>query len=460
MATKSATGRVGVRVRGPVLEQPVAHNLEVVGFSDMDGKRDGLQMDYQEVGGRHYLYVGHFWSGGVSILDVTDPSQPRVAGFVPTLNDATWHIKVQVAEQLMLVPCELNFFAPPGVDASQAKSGVRLFDVSNPTEPDELAYYAAGGIGVHRSWWNGGQYAYLSAGTAAPGIWMHGVPDMTRILTILDVSDPRNPQNVSDFWLPEQRGEDPKPGEGETLYVHEPVVEGDRAYVAYWDGGFAILDISDKTKPAADHARADVPGALRRQHAHLRPPPGAEPARRRRGEHGELRRRRAEEDLDLRHLRRGEAGGRLAAADSDARAARSRTRPTSSAASASARTASTRTTSTTSARSTRSTRPTATPAFASSTSPMRAIRASRRSSCRPDPGGDRRSASVRPRVRHLPRRLEDGLHPGSGRRSARLHLPVRDERRDLDRQGEVGGDRRVLRSHGLRELTDDGGLEA
>ncbi len=249
MATKSASGRVGVRVRGPVLEQPVAHNLEVVGFSDMNGKRDALQMNYQEVGGRHYLYAGHFWSGGVSILDVTDPTQPRVAGFVPTLNDATWHIKVQVAEQLMLVPAELNFFAPPDVDPTQAKSGVRIFDVSNPTEPEELAFYEAGGIGVHRSWWNGGQYAYLSAGAAAPGIWMHGAPDLTRIMTILDVSDPRNPRKVSDFWLPEQRGEDPKPGEGETLYVHEPVVEGDRAYVAYWDGGFAILDISDKTKP-------------------------------------------------------------------------------------------------------------------------------------------------------------------------------------------------------------------
>ncbi len=249
MATKSASGRVGVRVRGPVLEQPVAHNLEVVGFSDMNGKRDALQMNYQEVGGRHYLYAGHFGSRGVSILDVTDPTQPRVAGFVPTLNDATWHIKVQVAEQLMLVPAELNFFAPPDVDPTQAKSGVRIFDVSNPTEPEELAFYEAGGIGVHRSWWNGGQYAYLSAGAAAPGIWMHGAPDLTRIMTILDVSDPRNPRKVSDFWLPEQRGEDPKPGEGETLYVHEPVVEGDRAYVAYWDGGFAILDISDKTKP-------------------------------------------------------------------------------------------------------------------------------------------------------------------------------------------------------------------
>src|SRR5713226_6418191 len=134
MATSSTTRRVGVRVRGPILEQPVAHNVEIVGFSDMDGKRDGLQLNYQEVDGRHYLYAGHFWSGGVSILDVTDPSKAHVVGFVPSQNDATWHIKVQVAEQLMLVPSELNFFAPPDVDPSKAKSGVRVFDASRSEE--------------------------------------------------------------------------------------------------------------------------------------------------------------------------------------------------------------------------------------------------------------------------------------------------------------------------------------
>ena len=111
MATKSATGRVGVRVRGPILEQPVAQNVEIVGFSDMDGRPDGLQMQYLEVGGRHYLYVGHFWSGGVTVLDVTDPASPVTAGFVPTPNRDTWHIKVQVADGIMMLPSELNFFA-------------------------------------------------------------------------------------------------------------------------------------------------------------------------------------------------------------------------------------------------------------------------------------------------------------------------------------------------------------
>jgi hypothetical protein len=240
--------RGGVRVRGPVLDHPVAHNVEIIAHSNMDGRVDGVQMQYQEVQGQAYLYVGHLWSGGVSILNVTDAYKPEVVGFVPTPNKHTWHLKVQVAEEIMMIPCEFNILAIDA-DPKHLKSGVRFFDASNPTEPREISFYEAGGIGVHRSWWNGGQYAYLAAGIAAPGIWMHGVPDMTRVMTILDVSDPAHPRKVSDFWLPQQRGEEPKPGDGETVYVHEPVIEGDRAYVAYWDGGFAIIDISDRARP-------------------------------------------------------------------------------------------------------------------------------------------------------------------------------------------------------------------
>lgn len=250
MGTNVNPDRVARRVRGAVLDHPVMKGVEVVGFSDMNGKLDALQLDYQEVNGRHYLYAGHFWSGGVTILDVTDPTQPQVVGFVASPNDATWHIKVMVADQVMLLPTEANFFAAEGVDRSKYKSGVRIFDASNPTKPEELSFWESGGLGVHRSWWNGGDYAYLSAGVARDGISMHGTPDITRAMTILDVSDPRNPKKVSEYYHPEQLGTGKrKIGDGETVYCHQPIVEGDRAYAAFWDGGFVIVDIADKTKP-------------------------------------------------------------------------------------------------------------------------------------------------------------------------------------------------------------------
>lgn len=234
----------------PVLE-PVARNVELVGFSDMDGKPDGQQLQFQTVGDSHYLYVGHPWSPGISVLDVTSPNDPRVAAFIPTPNEHTWHIKVQVADDILMAACEPAFFRP-GTDPQQSVKGVRFFDVSDPANPNELSHWEDDdpkGYGVHRSWWNGGQYAYLSNMIDAPGVRYHWRLDRTRVMTILDVSDPESPKKVTDFWHPVQLGEGPAPHRDETFGVHFPLVSGDRAYVAYSDGGFAIVDVSDRQNP-------------------------------------------------------------------------------------------------------------------------------------------------------------------------------------------------------------------
>lgn len=87
-------------------------NVEFVGYSDMNGRPDSLQVVGQKIGSKQYLYVGHFWSGGVSILDVTEPTTPNVIGFLPSPDANTWNIKVQVADNILAVPSELNFFLP------------------------------------------------------------------------------------------------------------------------------------------------------------------------------------------------------------------------------------------------------------------------------------------------------------------------------------------------------------
>lgn len=246
------------RISAPPLEDPVAVNVEIIGFSDMAGRRDGQQLQFQTVGERHYLYVGHPWSGGITVLDVTSPRTPEVAAFIPAPNDHTWHIKIQVADNLLMAACELAFFRP-GSDPGQAWGGVRFFDVSDPTQPVELSHWTEGkarGYGVHRSWWNGGRYAYLSNMIDAPGVQYHWREGRTRVMTVLDVSDPEAPRHVSDFWHPVQLGEEPRPHPEETFGVHFPLVEGNRAYIAYSDGGFAIVDVSDPEQPVlVSHVR-------------------------------------------------------------------------------------------------------------------------------------------------------------------------------------------------------------
>lgn len=238
------------RVPAPLLEEPVAINTEFVGHSRVDGRLDAVQLQSQVVGDRYYLYAGHIWSYGVSILDVTNPADPQVAAFIPSPNGSTKHTKVQVADGIAMIGCEAPMF-DPRPDPTKADLGVRFFDVRDPTDPKELSFWASDrpGFGVHRSWWNGGRFAYLSHGVEAKGFQYAGRADRTRIMTTLDISDPENPKRVSDFWLPVQRGQGRQPGPGETFGVHEPVISGDRAYVAYADGGFAIVDISDVERP-------------------------------------------------------------------------------------------------------------------------------------------------------------------------------------------------------------------
>jgi len=259
MAERQPEWKSWIRRRaGTPLSEPVATNVDLVGHTAMEGRLDGQQLQFQTVGEHHYLYVGHPWSGGVSVIDVTSPRDPQVAAFIPTPNEHTWHIKIQVADNILMAACEVAFFKP-GVDASQAWPGVRLFDVSDPTSPRDLSHWAGTqptDYGVHRSWWNGGQYAYLSNMIDAPGVQYHWRQGRTRVMTILDVSDPEHPKKVSDFWHPVQLGEGPAALPDETFGVHFPLVHGDRAYIAYSDGGFGIVDVSDPEHPTlVSHVR-------------------------------------------------------------------------------------------------------------------------------------------------------------------------------------------------------------
>ena len=232
----------------PPLTEPVAVGTEFLGHCRMDGRVDGMQMQCQQVNGRYYLYVGHFWSGGVDILDVTDPANMGSVAFIPVPDAHTWHAKVQVADDILMISCEGALFTPT-TDHAKATKGVRFFDVRDPHHPKELSFWGTeGGFGVHRSWWNGGRYAFLSHGIPA-GDYVYQGRKGTRVLTTLDVSDPEKPRHVSDFWLPVQCGEGEQPAPYESFGVHEPVIEGDRAYVAYADGGFAIVDISVPEEP-------------------------------------------------------------------------------------------------------------------------------------------------------------------------------------------------------------------
>jgi hypothetical protein len=183
-------------------------------------------------------YIAHMGAPhGTTVVDVRDPSAPRKLAELTVPAEVHTH-KVRVENQLMLV----NWEAAPGrAPAPGFRGGLRIYDVSTPARPREIAFWPSGGRGVHRFTFDG-RYAYIS-------------PEMDgyvgNIVMILDLADPARPEEVGRWWMPGQwtaGGETPG-WEGRAHRCHHPIRLGHRLYVSYWHGGFVILDVEDMAKP-------------------------------------------------------------------------------------------------------------------------------------------------------------------------------------------------------------------
>ena len=222
-----------------------AENMELIGYHDLED-RPAFKTAIQEVGGRFYLYLSHFWVSGWSVLDVTEPEAPKLLRFIEG-PDNTWTLQVQAADGLLLTSLEK---IPPGwgprPDDPPEAEGVYIWDVKkDPAEPQLLSHWRTGADGTHRNFYNGGRYAHLSA--YAPGY-------EGNIYRILDLEDPRSPREAGRFWLPEQEGGDAGGSddwsEGMRVFQHGPAhAENGRAYLPYARGGFVIADIEDVSRP-------------------------------------------------------------------------------------------------------------------------------------------------------------------------------------------------------------------
>ncbi len=230
-------------------------HMRLIGHSDLNGKGDGGEgLDLREYpDGRRVLFFAHVYAPNcLSVVDVTDPTRPTVlhqmAAYAP-------HVRcnsLAVAGNTLIVAQGTDL---PG----QPLGGARVYDVSDPARPRELAFFdTSGGAsrGVHSVWFTGGDYAYLSSGAAdfEPAVPPRGDD---QFLMIVDVGDPAQPREVGRWWMPGQRKGEPGAPLPRTLTrdgvrMHSAFVSPDRPdrlYAGWIDGGMVILDIADKTRP-------------------------------------------------------------------------------------------------------------------------------------------------------------------------------------------------------------------
>lgn len=218
------------------------------------------------VGGNRYLFTGGAspQHGPGLVVDVTNPKQPVVINERAPRGDVAYNRALQ-----KWILMALNSSEPPGVT---------FFDVSDPRNIVEISSFSAGAgtIITHNDgqYYDGGRYAYLVAGLPE---MRRALPDSSGlVLEIIDVSNIKNPKEVSKWWVPGQRKDEeaeflkwpeaervmkqeqgliPQLGQYHLEFNGPCIVPkrvedgGNRAYCAWSSLGMRILDLSDIRQP-------------------------------------------------------------------------------------------------------------------------------------------------------------------------------------------------------------------
>ncbi|MDP9458985.1 MAG: hypothetical protein M3Q22_01620 [Actinomycetota bacterium] len=249
-------GTSGSTGGGEVGVPDFAYGFRFLGHTDQGGRGDGVQVIVHD----GHAYVGHMFSGGVTILDVRDPRDPHAVGFLPAA-PGTWNLHLQVADGLLLVVDAVDLFAVPAFSdeanyygrsvgevlaehpPAEYAAGMRVYDLADPASPRRIGSLTVDGFGLHRIWYVGGRWAYASA-------LLHGFTDY--VLVTIDMADPARPRLAGTSWLPGMhlaRGERPAWPAQHRYALHHAIVAGDRAYGCWRDGGLTVHDVADPTGP-------------------------------------------------------------------------------------------------------------------------------------------------------------------------------------------------------------------
>ena len=210
-----------------------AKNVALVGHLDIEG---GGMVDVRG----NLAAIGHMGPPyATSLLDVSDPAQPKVLSRINTRPGTHSH-KARICGNTLVINVEAY--------GGAQEAGLALYDIADPAKPREVASMPMGGLdtggtGVHRFQLDCGRKLVYVSGSA------DGFEG--NFTMIIDVADPAKPREIGRWWVPGQHiaaGEKTS-GSGTSFRTHHPLRLGDRLYVSLWYGGFAILDITNPAQP-------------------------------------------------------------------------------------------------------------------------------------------------------------------------------------------------------------------
>jgi len=194
-------------------------------------------------------------SGGILTVDMSDPTMPALGDRVQGDDITSTHdVKVDTYET---ENCGERRIAVLSHTRVGQFAGISVFDVTDPTSIEHLVTKDTAGT-VHNSFFRDG-YAYLTIAAEAPAR-----------MVIYDLTDPCNPttlegkdesyesyEDVPDdeygtggSWMLANARDDLQNASMHDIYVTEHE-GGELAWLAYWDPGVVVVDVTDKRNPVA-----------------------------------------------------------------------------------------------------------------------------------------------------------------------------------------------------------------
>jgi hypothetical protein len=187
-----------------------------------------------------FAFIGHqHGPEGTTILDISNPRQPRALNTLMTSHPWSHSHKVRVVGDLMVVNSEIE--PGKGDRLSYPDGGFRIYDISTPANPKLITFVKTHARGVHRFDVDE-SYAYIS--TEIDGF-------VGNILVIYDIRNPSKPVEISRWWMAGQNqvaGEPPHP-RGRDHSLHHAMRCGNELYAGCWFSGISIIDVSDIAHP-------------------------------------------------------------------------------------------------------------------------------------------------------------------------------------------------------------------
>lgn len=176
---------------------------------------------------------------GFTVHDVSDPRKPRKVAEVRSPPGVHSHKLRLVGDHFLYVNSERL----PGEKGKDGRAGLFIFDIRNPSDPKQVAFYDMPGSGPHR--FGIDRERNLALLPCDAGGWHR------RVIWTLDIRDPLKPDIVSIWGLPWQKAQgsgsanDPRPADTTCTLHGPPTIRNNRMFAAFWGGGVAVIDCTD-----------------------------------------------------------------------------------------------------------------------------------------------------------------------------------------------------------------------